>query len=185
MADSVHYEDGVLARTVVDNGDGTGTVTTYDAKGEVAGTAKVDLPPPPPPSIEEARAVLDSLDVEARLAAVAEKVTPAQAVALAPLLPVWTSDKDAVTVGTLRAHDGVIYEAIQAHTTQADWHPDKVPALWRRWRDPDAGPAAWVQPTGGHDAYRKGDTVTHGGKTWTSTIDSNVWAPGVHGWIGA
>ena len=42
--------------------------------------------------------------------------------------------------------------------------------------------AAWVQPTGAHDAYAKGATVTHNGSTWTSDADANVWAPGVYGW---
>ncbi len=36
----------------------------------------------------------------------------------------------------------------------------------------------WVQPTGAHDAYGVGDQVTHKGKTWTSTVDANVWEPG-------
>lgn len=42
--------------------------------------------------------------------------------------------------------------------------------------------AAWVQPTGATDAYQTGDVVTHGGKTWKSTADNNVWEPGVYGW---
>lgn len=33
-----------------------------------------------------------------------------------------------------------------------------------------------------HDAYAKGDRVTDNGKVWESTIDGNVWAPGVSGW---
>lgn len=41
---------------------------------------------------------------------------------------------------------------------------------------------AWVQPTGAHDAYAKGVTVTHAGKTWESLTPANVWAPGVSGW---
>ena len=41
---------------------------------------------------------------------------------------------------------------------------------------------AWLQPTGAHDAYNKGAKVTHNGKTWKSTLDANVWAPGVGGW---
>lgn len=41
---------------------------------------------------------------------------------------------------------------------------------------------AWAQPTGAHDAYREGATVTHQGKTWVATSDWNVWEPGVSGW---
>lgn len=40
----------------------------------------------------------------------------------------------------------------------------------------------WVQPTGAHDAYSIGDKVTHNGKQWVSTVDNNVWEPGVYGW---
>lgn len=46
---------------------------------------------------------------------------------------------------------------------------------------PEPG-APWVQPTGAHDSYMAGDVQTHNGKTWESTIDSNVWEPGVSGW---
>lgn len=42
----------------------------------------------------------------------------------------------------------------------------------------------WVQPLGGHDAYKTGDRVTYQGKVYESTIDGNVWAPDVYpaGW---
>ena len=40
----------------------------------------------------------------------------------------------------------------------------------------------WVQPTGAHNAYPLGITVTHVGKTWESLTPANVWEPGVSGW---
>lgn len=40
----------------------------------------------------------------------------------------------------------------------------------------------WVQPTGAHDAYPLGITVTHAGKTWENITPANVWTPGVSGW---
>lgn len=42
--------------------------------------------------------------------------------------------------------------------------------------------APWQQPEGAHDAYNKGAEVSHKGKLWKSTVDSNVWEPGVYGW---
>lgn len=43
---------------------------------------------------------------------------------------------------------------------------------------------AWVQPTGGHDAYPLGAKVTHNGQDWENTGSaSNVWEPGVFGWV--
>lgn len=41
---------------------------------------------------------------------------------------------------------------------------------------------AWVQPTGTHDAYALGAIVAHDGQLWISTVDANVWEPGVYGW---
>lgn len=42
--------------------------------------------------------------------------------------------------------------------------------------------AAWVQPTGAHDAYPQDWEVTLGGKTWVSLVNANVWKPGGSGW---
>ena len=33
-------------------------------------------------------------------------------------------------VGYLRRHGGKVYKCLQAHTSQADWEPPAVPALW-------------------------------------------------------
>jgi hypothetical protein len=41
----------------------------------------------------------------------------------------------------------------------------------------------WRQPTGAHDAYPLGATVSHNGKTWESSVAANVWEPGVSGWM--
>ena len=52
---------------------------------------------------------------------------------------------------------------------------------WRIVTDDDE-PAPWQQPSGAHDAYAKGDKVTHDGAVWISDSDGNVWEPGVSGW---
>lgn len=39
-----------------------------------------------------------------------------------------------------------------------------------------------ANPVGAHDAYSKGAKVSHKEKHWISTVDSNVWEPGVYGW---
>ena len=41
---------------------------------------------------------------------------------------------------------------------------------------------AWSQPIGSYDTYMKDDKVSHGDKNRISTIDDNVWIPGVYGW---
>ncbi|WP_165218166.1 carbohydrate-binding protein [Schaalia sp. ZJ1691] len=37
-----------------------------------------------------------------------------------------------VSAGDLVEHSGVVWKAIQGHTTQAGWEPGSVPALWAR-----------------------------------------------------
>jgi len=76
-------------------------------------------------------------------------------------------------------YENELYEVIQAHTSQSDWNPDELPALYRRLR---ITIEEWVQPQGAHDAYNTGDRVTWNGSTWESEIDNNVWEPGVTGW---
>mgnify|MGYP004516249903 CR=1 FL=1 len=88
----------------------------------------------------------------------------------------------AYTVGQLRRHNGKLYRCVQAHTSQADWTPDTAASLWSVAADPAEEWPAWSQPVGAHDAYSKGAKVSHNGKHWTSSVDSNVWEPGVYGW---
>ena len=62
-----------------------------------------------------------------------------------------------------------------------------MPALFRflgKAEEGPAGPQAWAQPAGAHDAYRKGDRVTFEGAAFESVIDGNVWSPAVYpvGW---
>ena len=91
----------------------------------------------------------------------------------------------AYTVGQLRRYNGTLYKCVQAHTSQADWTPDTAASLWSVAADPAEEWPAWSQPVGAHDAYAKGDKVSHNGKHWTSNVDSNVWEPGVYGWTEA
>lgn len=88
----------------------------------------------------------------------------------------------AYTVGQFRRHNGKLYRCVQAHTSQADWTPDTAASLWSVAADPAEEWPAWSQPVGAHDAYAKGDKVSHNGKHWTSSVDSNVWEPSVFGW---
>jgi hypothetical protein len=101
------------------------------------------------------------------------------------MFPYWrtgiTITQDDITNGKHRyQYNGKLYKCVQAHSTQADWTPDKTPALWVEV-SLDEFPE-WKQPTGAHDAYKKGDKVTHNGKKWSSDVDANVWEPGVYGW---
>lgn len=86
------------------------------------------------------------------------------------------------TVGQIRRYNGTLYKCVQAHTSQADWTPDTASNLWSKTSDPAEEWPEWSQPVGAHDAYSKGAKVSHKEKHWISTVDSNVWEPGVYGW---
>ena len=105
--------------------------------------------------------------------------TDENAVKVIDLYPVWMVGIS-VAKDSRYQYNGKLYKCVQAHTTQADWTPDITPALWVKV-SLDEWPE-WVQPTGSHDAYAKGDKVTHSSKKWTSDVDANTWEPGVYGW---
>lgn len=90
--------------------------------------------------------------------------------------------------GNLRRYpesDGKLYKCIQAHKSQADWTPDVAVSLWVAAGDPAEEWPAWSQPIGAQDAYMSGDKVSHRDQHWISSVDANVWEPGVYGWAAA
>ena len=97
------------------------------------------------------------------------------------IYPAWGADT-AYAVGQRVRYGDKLYKCVQAHTSQGDWMPSATPALWVRvsieeWPE-------WVQPTGAHDAYAKGDKVTYKGKRYMSLIDGNAYSPDAYpaGW---
>ena len=63
-SDEMVFANGVLIEQTVDNGDGTGTRTTYDADGNVTSVEQLTgLPIPPPPEPDPLT------DLQAQLAA--------------------------------------------------------------------------------------------------------------------
>lgn len=116
-------------------------------------------------------------------AAIAEEQTEESAVE--ELLKEWAFHLgEWVCKGEIITHKGVRYEVLQDHTLQAEWEPGLVPALYKVAGDPGDEWPDFVQPTGAHDAYKKGDKVTFEGQHYESLIDNNVWSPAVYpaGW---
>ena len=99
-----------------------------------------------------------------------------------PDLHDWWHSGKLCTVGYVVKYNGTLYRCLQAHTSQDGWEPDKAPSLWAKILIPDADVIPeWEQPDS-TNPYKAGDKVTHNGKTWESTVDNNVWEPGVYGW---
>jgi len=73
------------------------------------------------------------------------------------LYPEWVGDGRHVSVGTKVRFQGVLYQVIQAHNTQADWTPPAVPALWVRVRDESSNEwVAGIQVTVGEEYQYQG-----------------------------
>ena len=73
-------------------------------------------------------------------------------------------------------YEGKLYKVIQEHTSQDDWIPSELPALYLNMMPVNVIPE-WVQPSGGHDVYNVGDKVIYEGKVYESIIDDNTWSP--------
>lgn len=82
--------------------------------------------------------------------------------------------------------DGKIYEVIQDHRSQTTWIPSSTPALYKEFLDVKITNqdgeetevvAEFRQPTGAHDAYKKGDKVSFEGAIYESIMDNNTYSP--------
>ncbi|WP_418664322.1 carbohydrate-binding protein [Anaerotruncus massiliensis (ex Liu et al. 2021)] len=119
--------------------------------------------------------------LRAAMDAAAAALTDEQALKAAALYPLWDGGAQ-YDAGERVRFGGALYKCVQAHAAQPDWTPTAAPSLWAKVLVSDTGEALpWEQPES-TNPYMKGDKVTHGGKTWVSTIDNNVWEPGVYGW---
>ena len=119
----------------------------------------------------------------------AASLTEEQAMEVATMYDAWEVGKtyatgEYLTYGENSVGDPQLYKVAQAHTSQADWTPDKTPALFVAIGLDDAGYPVWAQPTGAHDAYNKGDTVDYNGTLYESLMDGNVYSPDAYpaGW---
>ena len=125
--------------------------------------------------LEEARILREAMDVAMKI------LTDEQALHAVAIYPLWRSDGEYQKDDRVR-YNNVLYKCLTAHTAQPSWTPTDAPSLWAKVLVSDTGaPLPWEQPES-TNPYMKGDKVTHNGQTWVSTIDNNVWEPGVYGW---
>lgn len=121
--------------------------------------------------------------------------------------PIWTQPLgavDAYNIGDIVSINGKLYKSIIDANV---WSPDVYPAGWEEYNeststdtetDTSSGDSSddgstetetatvadFVQPTGAHDAYAKGDKVRYNNKIYESLIDANVYSPDTYpaGW---
>ena len=176
------------------DGDPVGTARLVVIEGSLSVLASTNSASPQKPWSEQKDQILAQLGIvaESRASAAAARLAIKQTVLagelpeedlaqIVDLWPAWAAGVSYALDEILR-HEGTLYKVVQAHTSQSDWAPPDVPALFAKITPPGLI-AEWVQPTGAQDTYSLGEQVTHGGQTWESTVDNNSWEPGVYGWV--
>lgn len=125
---------------------------------------------------------LDVAQIKSVLRYTTDLLTEEEQVNFYSLYPAWKPNIS-IVVGEKYQHLGLLYKVVQSHTTQLDWEPQDVPALFVRVAAPKEI-LDWVQPTGAHDAYQTGDKVRFEGGVYESLIDTNIWSPTAYpaGW---
>lgn len=116
------------------------------------------------------------------------QLSETHAMEIADLYPEWEVDKQyepkiIVKYGVNADGETQLYAVQQAHKSQADWKPDVAASLFKKVGFTADATPIWTQPLGGHDAYQINDVVSHKGTKYKSTANSNVWEPGVYGWV--
>ena len=112
----------------------------------------------------------------------AASLSDEQALEVATMYDAWQIGKAYTTgqfviYGENAVGDPQLYKVVQAHSSQADWTPDKTASLYVAIGLDADGHPVWSKPTGAHDAYNKGDIVDYNGTLYKSTIDGNIWSP--------
>lgn len=109
-------------------------------------------------------------------------LTDEQAATVPDIYPLWNGVGKAYALNDRVKYNGALYKCITAHTSQTAWNPAAAPSLWAKVLIPTPTEIPeWEQPSS-TNPYAKGDKVKHNGKIWISTVDNNVWEPGVYGW---
>ncbi len=111
----------------------------------------------------------------------AQSLTDEEALTAPMLYERWQAGKD-YEIGLRLYYDGKLYKVLQAHTSHEAYTPDIAVSLYAEVLNPDPSVIPeWVQP-GSTNPYMMGDKVRHNGKVWISTMDYNVFEPGIAGW---
>lgn len=133
--------------------------------------------------IEQAQAIREAMDYAGA------SLTEEMALACVRLYRPWAVGvaykvDEYLTYGANDVGDPQLYKVVQAHTSQSDWKPGSVPALFTPIGLTEQGYPVWAQPTGAHDAYSIGDIVDYNGVLYESLINGNVYSPEAYpaGW---
>ena len=142
--------------------------------------ADIDAIPPPPP--DPLQVTQKAATVMFRALAQTDVITATDALDNAGMFPLWADCiGQRADAGSYWRHGDKLYRVNtgQGHTIQADWAPGTASALFSLAANPADEWPEWIQPTGAHNAYAKGDKVTYQGDRWILDAETSAYAPGV------
>ncbi|WP_179022067.1 hypothetical protein [Winogradskyella forsetii] len=186
------YEDGFrdVVQPTYDSATQVRDSIYFDTPNDVFTYAVIDLTDAQIQAVliannEAVKQQLIQQKVNAEIEAEAQTVTDEEALEQKELYPYWSGESVSYGLGFkvldfTADNELALYKVVQAHTSQINWKPKDVPALFTRVQLDVV--LDWVQPTGAQDAYNIGDQVIYpsgSGTVWESNVDANVFAPGV------
>lgn len=103
------------------------------------------------------------------------------------MFPAWEvgklyAERDVFAYGENGVGDPQLWQVLQEHVSSEHYAPGAATSLYKAIGVTEEGYPEWVQPLGATDAYSAGDVVSHNGQLYVSTVDANVWEPGIYGW---
>lgn len=109
----------------------------------------------------------------------AEALSDDEALKVPALYPEWSGNSVVYPVGTRVLYNGTLYRALETRTSTPTESPIDSPQNWVKVLPSSSGETApeWEN---GH-SYNQGDRVTRRGNIYESTMDSNIYEPGVFG----
>ena len=123
--------------------------------------------------------VEDAAEFRSTIDAIIVTLSDEQAISSSVLFPVWQAETT-YTVGERVRYNNKLYKVLQDHDSQMGWEPLYAPSLFAALLIDEENNTilAWVQPDS-TNGYKKGDKVIHNELFWVSSMDNNVWEPGL------
>lgn len=121
-------------------------------------------------------------EIRAQLDSITDSMTDKQALDSAVLFREWSGENIGYETGQKVSYKDTLYRVLQSHKSQPEWTPENAVSLFAKVLIPDEKVIEkWTQPDS-TNGYETGDKVNHNNRIWISTVDNNVWEPGVYGW---
>ena len=113
----------------------------------------------------------EALNLRKHIENAVQSLPDASALEAVVLHPVWKTGI-AYTAGYKAQHNGRLWRCRQAHTSQAGWEPENVPALWEEICETHDGSLYDPIPYEGSMALENGKYYSQDGMTYLCTRDT-------------